>query len=34
MRIKAHLQLSFRAPFLARLFDVGPIAFAGQQRFL
>ena len=33
MRFQAHLGLPFSLPFLARLPNVGTIAFAGQQRF-
>jgi hypothetical protein len=33
MRLKPHLRLANADPFLARLFDVGPIVLAGPQSF-
>ena len=33
MRLKPHLRLANADPFLARLFDVGPIVLAGSQSF-
>jgi len=33
MRLKTHLRLANADPFLARLFDVGPIVLAGSQSF-
>ena len=34
MRLKPHDRLARQGPFLARLLDVGPIAFAGDEGFM
>ena len=34
MRLKTHLRLANADPFLARLFDVGPIVLAGLKAFM